>query len=728
MDADVLWDDVTARLEAYLAAWQGDGPPSLETFLPAASAPSRPITLLELIKVDLEQRWQREVPRPSLSDYVAAYPELGALDQLPAELIAEEVLVRRRYDRDFQMSQFLESFPCQADEVHDFLQLAVSQTSPTGVPRRAPVGFASGDQLDDFTLLTPLGKGAFASVFLAQQRSMQRLVALKISADRGREPQTLARLDHPHIVRVFDQRVLPERGLRLLYMQYVPGGTLQTLLQGMREFPRSAWSGRLLLQCLDQTLAERGLSPPHDSRWRMQIVTMSWSDAVCRLAESLADALGYAHRQGVLHRDLKPANILISDAASPKLVDFNVSYCATTETAPDAYFGGSLAYMSPEQLEVCHPSHPSSAETLDGRSDLYSLGIVVWELLAGTRPFAEQFPDHGWTALLDELVSQRRAGISTDRLPPDIAPGVKQVIQRCLEPRPEDRFPDAETAADAWRMCRFEDVRRLWSPPTARWKSWAARWPITIVVLAVVMPHALASVLNYRFNWRTLDLPTADARQVFQRSILVLNAIVYPIGLAWGIAMVWPIARTVRSRVRHRPDQPADPETRQACLRLGRRLAVLGIVLWCLAGTVYPAAMAFRGMPLRGWDSFNFFGSLALCGTLGSVYPFFAATNIFLHVWYPTLVRPRGFSADDLPVWRWLDRMSLRYLCIAAAVPLYSVGALGLRGLTQDSRILLALSLGGLFLFVIVFRLCTGLQKNLAALMQYAADRGDSLS
>ncbi len=86
-----------------------------------------------------------------------------------------------------------------------------------------------GERLDDFDLLIELGSGAFARVFLARQLSLQRLVAVKISANRGHEPQTLAQLDHDYIVRVFDQRILRDRDWRLLYMQYLPGGTLLDL-------------------------------------------------------------------------------------------------------------------------------------------------------------------------------------------------------------------------------------------------------------------------------------------------------------------------------------------------------------------------------------------------------------------------------------------------------------------------------------------------------------------
>src|SRR4029078_6348562 len=87
---------------------------------------------------------------------------------------------------------------------------------------RVRVPLAAGDRLDDFDLLALLGEGQFAKVFLARQRAMQRLVALKVSRRSGAEAQTLAQLDHPHIVRVYDQRVLADRDLQLVYMTYVP--------------------------------------------------------------------------------------------------------------------------------------------------------------------------------------------------------------------------------------------------------------------------------------------------------------------------------------------------------------------------------------------------------------------------------------------------------------------------------------------------------------------------
>ena len=123
---------------------------------------------------------------------------------------------------------------------------------------------------------------------------MQRLVALKISAEAGDEPRTLAQLNHPYIVRVYDQHVLPERGLRLLYMQYVAGGTLQTVLEAIRQTPEAERSGRTFLDAVDKAMEQRGETPPTGSPQREQLAGRSWPETVCWLGVCLAEALDNA--------------------------------------------------------------------------------------------------------------------------------------------------------------------------------------------------------------------------------------------------------------------------------------------------------------------------------------------------------------------------------------------------------------------------------------------------
>ena len=336
---------------------------------------------------------------------------------------------------------------------------------------RVPI-FEAGQRIDDFDLLTSLGKGAFATVFLARQCSMQRMVALKISRDRGSEPQTLAQLDHPNIVRVFDQRQLAEQKLRLLYMQYIAGGTLQEVVEYARKIGPGRLSGATLIAAIDERWCGQGEQPPGDSLTRYRLQDASWPQVVCWLGARLAGALAYAHERGVLHRDVKPANVLVAADGQPKLADFNISFSKLDGATPAAYFGGSLAYMSPEQLEACDPAHPRQPEDLDGRSDVYSLGVLLWELLTLRRPFTETGLPESWSLALAKMTGVRRAGVASDALalvPADCTRAVSECLLKCLAPDTADRHASAAALARELELClqprahALLHTRRAWS-------------------------------------------------------------------------------------------------------------------------------------------------------------------------------------------------------------------------------------------------------------------------
>ena len=244
-----------------------------------------------------------------------------------------------------------------------------------------------------------IGRGGMAVVYLAHDLRHDRPVALKVlrpelAATLGperflREIRLTARLDHPHILPVLDSG--EDRGVLWYTMPFVRGETLRDLVRRDLQLPL---------------------------------------DVALELAHQIAGALDHAHREGVVHRDLKPENILLSEGQA-RVADFGVA------RALDAAGGeritetglvlGTPAYMSPEQA--------AGDSALDGRTDQYSLGCVLYEMLAGEPPFM------GPTA--QAVIARRMTGEipAVRRLRPAVPPAVEQVLSRALAPTPGNRFP-----------------------------------------------------------------------------------------------------------------------------------------------------------------------------------------------------------------------------------------------------------------------------------------------
>ncbi len=231
------------------------------------------------------------------------------MESVPLDLVMEEIQLRRESGEEPARDEYQRLFP-RFEAMFDHLHHPTEATTACR-KMKAPPEFKSGEQIDDFFLIQLLGKGAFAGVYLAQQVSMQRLVALKISRGNREESQSLARFDHTNIVRVFDQRDLTEKNIHLLYMQFQPGGTLADVVKRVRScvgFP----TGALILESIDQNLNRTSQSIPEGASNRLWLASASWPAIVASIGMQLADALQEAHHQGVLHRDVKPANVLLS--------------------------------------------------------------------------------------------------------------------------------------------------------------------------------------------------------------------------------------------------------------------------------------------------------------------------------------------------------------------------------------------------------------------------------
>ena len=266
-----------------------------------------------------------------------------------------------------------------------------------------------GQMLGPYRIINQIGRGGMANVYKAYQASVDRYVAIKVLPTQlaeskefatrfHQEARIIAMLEHPHILPVFDYG--ESDGIAYFVMRYLDAGTLKDKMESGRPLP---------LNDID------------------------------RIFTQLAEALSYAHSHGVVHRDLKPANALIDAFGNVFLTDFGIAKLLESAsprlTQTDAVMG-TPAYISPEQAQ---------GQPVDQRSDIYSLGIILYEMVTGRVPFVADTP----LAVLFKHIS--------DPLPPpstiksDVPEPIEQVILKALAKDPQDRFTTASDFVTAWK-------------------------------------------------------------------------------------------------------------------------------------------------------------------------------------------------------------------------------------------------------------------------------------
>lgn len=263
-----------------------------------------------------------------------------------------------------------------------------------------------GQEIDQYRIFQYIASGGLADVYLASDIQLERQVALKIMQEGlleknptasqrfYREARAAARLNHPHIVQVYSVGQT-SAGRPYIAMQYITGGSLRDKLQALAE--------------------------------RNKLLT---PEQALNIARQIAEALAAAHNAGIIHRDLKPDNILIHPDGQPVLADLGMAAVpGGSKLTQTGAFLGTPYYMPPEQIQ---------GKPLDGRADLYSLGVILYEMLAGRRPFAENDP----LAVLPQHLYETPPPL--ENFCPDLAPQTINLVETALQKEPVRRFPRAE--------------------------------------------------------------------------------------------------------------------------------------------------------------------------------------------------------------------------------------------------------------------------------------------
>ncbi|OHB81459.1 MAG: hypothetical protein A2V98_02790 [Planctomycetes bacterium RBG_16_64_12] len=479
--------DVETVLDQFERAWHRGEPPDIHEFLsppagPSADPADRQRLLGELVMVDLwyrwrhakrgkgvrnllperpgggyaqkvpdpfsrpdEETWRPEASRsplpecPLLEDYVLEFPEMGPLEEVPVVVIGEEYRARKRWgDQPPTCEGYVARFPAQAPQLRRALPLIDEDLSAQAKASHAPTTSRAGDTLAEtidhlpgdrpapppakigkYHVVDMMEQGGQAQVYRAVHPALSKELVIKLSRGTMQsgpmgmdqliaEGKLLAELDHPNLARVYDLDFHENRPF--LVMEYVRGRNLRHHASEHQYLPAEA----------------------------------------AMLVAKIARALATAHARGIVHQDIKPGNIVIDESGEPRVIDFGLARLRPAWVeVPDEPEGisGTVQYMAPEQAR-------GETQRIDPRTDVFGMGAVLYFLLVGRAPFADE-------SILASLEHARRCDFEASALRRAGVPRpLEAVCLRAMQAEPADRYASAEAmAAD---LDRFVGRPRRW--------------------------------------------------------------------------------------------------------------------------------------------------------------------------------------------------------------------------------------------------------------------------
>jgi tRNA A-37 threonylcarbamoyl transferase component Bud32/tetratricopeptide (TPR) repeat protein len=524
-----------------------------------------------------------------------------------ADLIYHEYLLRAELGESPDSEEYLRDFPRYADRLR-FLRQA-DQLVAEAFGSSEPAEEAAA-QLDDYELLEELGRGGMGVVFKARQKSLNRLVAVKMirageasdEEERKRfenEAQAVARLQHPNIVQIYE--VGETDGRQFLSLEFVEGRSLARHLDGTPLPARQAAS----------------------------------------MVETLARAIDYAHDKQVIHRDLKPSNVLVAgtlDRCVLKVTDFGLAkrldLRADTRTVGTL---GTPSYMAPEQVEA-------QFGTPDRRTDVYGLGAILYELLTGRPPFRAESP-------LQTLKQVAEAEPARPRLlNPAVPRDLETVCLKCLQKDPAHRYGSAVALADDLaRFVKGEPVRARPIGPGGRLVRWYRRNPLVARLTAVLVLALVGGIAGIARQWRQAEVERRNAvasdleAEQLLSEFIQSNPIVPVFGYRASVPSVEPLLKAATHCKKHLQRNPGNLDLRIALTNVYGRL-----------GTLYLQRRQIAEMDASFRNARDLWEPLVSDGTANPVYRDWLATT---YEWESTTASVRPKPLPDFELFQQANRL-----------------------------------------------------------------------